>query len=305
LNTSSARCRCYFLSCSLITMAVPAIAASPHDISFWKSIAEHDFAIPAGEDAGRLALEIADLAGSPDPVLRDNCGYETLAAWIYRDHRLTPNELETLRQKLLPAVFFHIGESGNDTIFRRSFSALYMSILAAEDLKKPFLSKTAFQETLDAGLRCFAEEKDLRGYVVGKGWAHATAHVADLLKFLARNDKMSPELQKRVVLAAAQRARTANSVFVWGEDARIAAALLSLINRKDFDPSGFRDWFGALVPENRELWKSTAIEPNAYASVRVQANVLAHLSAKIAAEKETFVTREFRSLLNATLSQVN
>jgi hypothetical protein len=180
-----------------------------------------------------------------------------------------------------------------------------MSILAAEELKKPFLSKTAFHETLDAGLRCFAEEKDLRGYVVGKGWAHATAHVADLLKFLARNDKMSPELQKRVVLATAQRARTAGTVFVWGEDARIAAALLSLTNRKDFDPTGFRDWFGALVPENRELWKSTAIEANAYASVRVQANVLAHLSAKIAAEKETFVTPEFRSLLNATLSQVN
>src|ERR1700719_4314744 len=172
LFRSSARCRCHFLCCSLIAVTAPAIAATPHDISFWRSIAEHDFAVPAGENAGHLALEIADLAGSPDPVLRGNCGYETLAAWIYRDHRLAPNELETLRQKLLPAMFFHIGESGNDSIFRRSFSALYMSILAAEELKKPFLSKTAFHETLDAGLRCFAEEKDLRGYVVEIGRAH-------------------------------------------------------------------------------------------------------------------------------------
>jgi hypothetical protein len=295
----------HLLCCGFVAIATSAMAAIPHDIAFWKSIVDHDFAVPAGEQVGQLALEICDLAGSPDPVLRDGCGYETLAAWVYRDHRLAPNELEALRQKLLPGMFFHIGESGNDTIFRRSFSALYMSILAAEDLKKPFLSKTSFQETVDAGLRCFAEEKDLRGYVAGKGWAHATAHVADLLKFLARNDRMFPELQKRMILAAAQRARTAGGVFVWGEDARIAAALLSLTNRKDFDPTGFHDWFEALVPENRKLWKAPAIETKAYASVRDQANVLTHLSAKMFSEKESSVTAEFRSSLNTTLSHVN
>ena len=131
--------------------------------------------------------------------MRDAYGYEILGAWIYRDHRLAGDELESLRKKLLPAMTSHIGESDNDTIFRRSFSALYMSILAAEDLKRPFLSAAAFKEVLDAALRCHAEEKDLRGYVPGKGWAHATAHVADLLKFLGRSEKLSTEQQKQIV----------------------------------------------------------------------------------------------------------
>jgi hypothetical protein len=70
------------------------------------------------QSAGALVLEIADLAGSTDPKLRDSYGYEILAAWIYRDHRLRPDELEALRKKLLPALTSKIGESNSDTIFR-------------------------------------------------------------------------------------------------------------------------------------------------------------------------------------------
>src|SRR5205085_1446111 len=174
------------------------------------------------------------------PELRDGCGYEILATWIYRDHRLGRDELERLRKKLLPGMLAHLGETDNDnTIFRRSFSALYMSIVVAEDLSKPFLSPEAFSETLDAALRCYVEEKDLRGYIPGNGWAHATAHVADLLKFLGRNPRLTVADQGRIVDAIAQRCRTVPSVFVWGEDARMAAALLSISQRKDFDRSGF------------------------------------------------------------------
>jgi uncharacterized protein DUF2785 len=305
LMTSKCVPRCLILAALLAVAGSACSAAQAHDSAFWKSIAEHEFAVPEGESVGRLSLDIADLASSTDPTLRDACGYETLATWIYNDHRLVPDELEGLRKKLLPGMFFKIGETDNDTIFRRSFSALYMSVLAAEDLKKPFLSASGFQETLDAALRCYGEEKDLRGYVPEKGWAHAAAHVADLLKFLARNEKLSVAMQKRIVTGVAQRARTAGEVFRWGEDSRMAATLLSLTNRTDFDPTAFDEWFKALVPENRTLWKSPTIDSKAYASVRNQANILAHLSAKIAAAKETHASAAFRASLNETLLQVD
>lgn len=293
------------LALLVLTAFSPALGAAPHDPAFWKSIVDHDFAVPSGEQAGTLALEIADLAGSTDPVLRDHCGYEILAAWIYRDHRVSPNDLELLRRKLLPGMFFHIGEAGDDAIFRRSFSALYLSILAAEDLRTPFMSPNGFKDTLDAAIRSYAEEKDLRGYIPGKGWAHATAHAADLLKFLGRNDKLSPDFQKRIIQAVAQRARSADSPLVWGEDARMAAALLSLVSRNDFASAAFDEWFRRLVPQFQELWKSAAIDPKAYTSVHNQVNVLTHLSARIAADKENRVDPGFRSSLNTTLSQLN
>ncbi len=282
-----------------------AFAKPARPAAYWKSIVQNKFAVPENESAGALALEVADLASSTDPAVRDGCGYEILAKWIYREHWLRRNELEALRKKLLSAMTTGIAESDNDAIFGRSFSALYMSILAAEDLAKPFMSQDAFKETLETAVRCYAEEKDLRGYVPEKGWAHATAHVADLFKFLARNENLSAAQQNQIVRAISQRAHTAGLVFTWGEDARMADALLSLVSRADFDASGFEKWFNELVAENKALWSAPSIDPKVYASVRAQGNVLAHLAAKIAAQKDSTVPVAFRDSLNATLARVD
>jgi hypothetical protein len=256
-STRSRLCCCTILIAALQPATLISAAGEPHNAAFWKGIKDHNFAVPSHESVGALALEIADLAASTDPSLRDGCGYETLAAWIYRNNLLTGEQLEGLRRKLRPAMLAHIGESNNDTVFGRSFSALYMSILAAQDLRKPFLSTAAFKETLETALRCYAEEKDLRGYVPVKGWAHATAHVADLLKFLARSPHLSVEDQKRIVSGVSQRCRTAHLVFTWGEDALLGAALLSVVDRKDVDTSLFEPWFQefAIPPRAKERWE--------------------------------------------------
>jgi hypothetical protein len=298
-------CFCAVLIAALQPATPVSLAREDHDASFWKAIKDHNFAVPPHESAGALALEIADLAASTDPIVRDECGYEILASWIYRDQLFAGDQLEALRRKLIPGMIFQIGEAESDTIFRRSFSALYMSILAAQDLRKPFLSATAFKETLNTALRCYAEEKDLRGYIAVKGWAHATAHVADLLKFLARNPHLSAKDQNRIVSSISQRCRTAHLVFTWGEDARMGDALLSVVDRKDFDASPFETWFQTLVTENKELWKSPAIDAEAYASVRTQANVLAHLAAKSAPRKDNIAQSRFLDALQATLSKVD
>ena len=297
-------CFCAVLIAALQPTTPVSFAREAHDAAFWKAIKDHNFAVPSHESVGALALEIADLAASTDPIVRDECGYEILASWIYRDQLLAGDQLEALRRKLIPGMIFQIGEAESDTIFRRSFSALYTSILAAQDLHKPFLSATAFKETLNTALQCYAEEKDLRGYVPVKGWAHATAHVADLFKFLARNPDLSVEDQKRIVSGVLQRCRTAHLVFIWGEDARMAAALLSVVDRKDFDALPFETWFQALITENKELWRSPAINAEAYASVRTQANVLAHLAAKSAPRKDNIAQSPFLDALQATLGKV-
>lgn len=284
---------------------VPLIVLANHDPTFWKQIRANKFTPPPNESPGKLAIEIADLAANPDPTLRDECGYEILAAWIYRDQLLSGDELEALRRKFIPGMTFRIGESETDSIFRRSFSALYLSILAAEDLQKPFLSDTAFRETLDAALQCYAEEKDLRGYVPEKGWAHATAHVADLLKLLARSPKLSGRDQKKIVEGIAGRCRTVPAPLVWGEDARMAAALLSIVNRKDFEPSIFDDWFKMLIAQNQHLWKEPKIDTSEYVSVRTQINVLAQLAAKSGPEKDKGTLHSFRDALQTMLSKVD
>jgi hypothetical protein len=292
------------VACLFAATARPAPSGS-HDTAFWKAIKENNFAIPAKESAGQLALELPALAASTDPALRDGCGYDILAAWVYRDNLLSPEQLEALRLRLLPGMTAHLGETENDTIFGRSFSALYLSVLAAQDLRHPFLSEAAFKQMLDVALQCYAREKDLRGYVPEKGWAHATAHVADLLKFLGRSPHLSQGDQKRIVSAIAQRCRNAGSTFVWGEDARMAAALLSIAERKDCDVDVFRNWCEELTAEFTQLWSSTDINRQAYTSVRLQANVLVHLMSKIATKNDGSVSKDLGALIARTLNKVD
>src|ERR1043166_6007879 len=157
--------------CLTVLLSVALLGAAPsHDLAFWRSIKAHNYAVPPGVSVDRLTLEIVDLAADTNPAVRDDCGYEILANWVYRQELLSADQLEAVRGKLIPGMTFHIGESNNPTIFRRSFSALYLSILAGEDLRKPFLSEAAFHETLDTALKCYGTEKDLRGYISENGW---------------------------------------------------------------------------------------------------------------------------------------
>jgi hypothetical protein len=191
-----------------------------------------------------------------------------------------------------------LGEETGDGLFLRSFSLLALAVLAAEDLKRPFLDAQQFDALLDLAITELASERDLRGYVAGKGWGHATAHCADLMKFLARNHWLRPEQQARIVDAVAGRLRSAALVFVWGEDARLAAALSSVVQRPDADPAPFLGWFQRLRGEHAALWTGP-LEPARYVPVRAQLNALNALAADLDMESAPPRTSTIRSALSS------
>ncbi len=287
-----------------LLLALP-VAAAPavHDRAFWMALAAKDFAVPEGESVGALALEAAELLSSPDPALRDGVGYEALARWIYKDGLVPPADLERLRLRLQAGLKKGLGEASGNSAYGRSFSALGLSVLAATDLKQPWLSQKAFDDLLAATTAYLGAEKDVRGFVPGSGWVHATAHTADVLKFLSRNPKLTPAGQERLVEAVAGRLRTAGVVFTWGEDERLALALLSLTRRKDFDSKPFEAWLAALSAENSALWRDgSAIEPPAFVPVRAQKQALVHLAALLAREEAP--PEAFRKALNEALGKL-
>lgn len=251
-----------------------------HDRAFWVVLREDGFKVPKGESPARLALEAAALLGSTDPELRDAIAYEAIETWVYREQRLDAAELERLRLTLLSNARHGLGAGISDELFGRSFSTLGLAVIAAEDLKKPFLDAQRFDELVALGVDALASERDLRGYVPGKGWGHATAHCADLLKFLARSHWLRPEQQRLIVDAIAGRLRSAGQVFVWGEDERLAAALTSIASRSDADPVPFSVWFKRLSAEHTALW-SGQFDPVRYVPVRAQLNALSALAADL------------------------
>jgi hypothetical protein len=251
-----------------------------HDRSFWVSLRAAGFRLPQSEPALPLALEAASLLASTDPELRDDIAYQAIETWVYREQRFDAAELNPLRATLAANARQGLGDEPGDGLFLRSFSTLALAVLAAEDLKKPFLDSQQFDGLVDLAIAELGNERDLRGYVPGKGWGHATAHCADLVKFLARSHRLRPEQQSRLTNAIAERLRSAGQVFVWGEDARLAAALTAIAGRADTDPAPFLAWFKRLTAEHAALW-SGPFEPARYVPVRAQLNTLAAFGADL------------------------
>jgi hypothetical protein len=273
-------------------------SSPPHDLQFWTTLRQDDFKLAAGASAAALALEATDFLASTDPALRDGIAYEALAAWIHRDHLLNAEELELVRKKLVGQAQKGIGGGDADEIFGRSFALLALSILAAEDLRHSFMGPAAHDELLGLGLAALGRERDLRGFVPGKGWAHITAHSADLLKFLARNPKTSPAQATLIVERVALRLRTAGIVFVWGEDARLAAALRAVAERPDAEPAPFSAWCARLKLDAQAVWGGQ-FDAAAYVALRAQLNTLAQLAAILPVDAPPKLARIRASIVDA------
>src|SRR5260370_40973803 len=98
-STRSGLCCCAILIAALQPVLSISAAGETHSAGFWKTIKEHNFAVPAHESAGALALEIGDLAASTSPAPRGSSGDENLAAWIYRENFFTTEKLGAPRAK--------------------------------------------------------------------------------------------------------------------------------------------------------------------------------------------------------------
>jgi len=296
-----ARCAIARLAALALTwLAGTALAGDErgHDRAFWAELRAHEYHLAAGQPVLPLALEASRLLGSTDPELRDAIGYEALATWIYQEQRLDCAELGRLRAVLVAGARAGLGEPEGDGLFLRSFSTLALSVLAAADLRTPCLDDDAFSGLLDVGTDALARERDLRGWIPGKGWGHATAHAADLLKFLGRSPRLTRAQQARIVDAVATRLRSAGHVFVWGEDARLAAALAAIARRADADPAPFESWARQLAAEHAAVWRGP-FDATRYAAARAALNTLAELDAELDDGTAAAATDAVRAALRA------
>ena len=222
-----------------VTWLAAAAAAPAHDVAFWRALAQDHYTPPRGSDVGALVDELIGMLASPDPELRDDIGYSTLASWIYQQKIVDADRLRSIASLLTSNLTRGIGERDTDSVFARSFSALVLSVIVARDNADPFLDRDRWRQIESAALAYLSAEQDLRGYDPKTGWMHSAAHTADLLKFLGRSRHLEIGGQCRYVDAIADKLTTASVVFTHGEDERLARAVLSLTARTDFDEPQF------------------------------------------------------------------
>jgi hypothetical protein len=232
----------------------PAPTRNP-DRQYFRDIAAHQFAVPSGASAFALAQQLTPWLASPDPTLRDDLAYTILDVWT-RHGQLTGPQLLTLLPQLQQNLTSGIGESGTDSVFKRSFSALTLASFAERDLEQPFLSPDQYRALLAGALAYLHDERDTRGFDPAKGWIHSTAHTADLIAALARNPLFTPADQQAVFSSIEQRLASAGHIYTYGEQDRLAVALLSVITRSDFQLAAFQSWLESLQQDSA-VWRKS------------------------------------------------
>jgi len=289
---------------SVLSISPSGAAAPAHDVAFWRGIKAHEFAVPEGAAPGALLLEVCgDLLGSPDPELRDQLGYEIADAWILRKRTVSDTDLRPVLARLEQNLGEGIGENGTDSVLKRSFSALVLSVLAARDNDAPFLTTEEFDGLLSAALEYLTREKDERGFVPGKGWHHSVAHTADLLKALGRSPRLAPAAQRRILASVVLKTSGSQAFWTWGEDDRLAAAVLAIVKRDDFDATTLDGWLDRFIAAWRTALQDP-IDPVRFAAGKNGRNVLTALEVQVGTSAPFAAAEKTRKSLLMTLRRM-
>jgi hypothetical protein len=178
-----------------------------------------------------LLKEMLTHIGSPDAELRDKLIYRTFID-ILSDNLLNPEQLGYLFDTVIgdDFLYLNIGEESTDSVFTRSFSALLAASILAKDAELLVLNDERLQVFFQKIGRYLLLEKDTRGHVHDKGWAHSIAHGADLAAVTIKHPKF--DLQNApLILHALKLVTWKDTVFVNDEEERLINIIEALLAR--------------------------------------------------------------------------
>ena len=198
--------------------------------AYWQQVHADGLAVPTDRPLDELTAELTRMLGDPDPQLRDRTAYPTLTTWV--DRGVYDDLLAGLGDGMAVGLGVGLGEQGTDTVFRRSFSALVLGECIARDNRRTLLPGGKILEWGDRLATWILRERDLRGFIPGKGWAHAIAHGADALATLARSPHLATaELTVILDVIADRVLLPVDEPFTHGEPDRLAFASMEVLRR--------------------------------------------------------------------------
>ncbi|RZT24019.1 MULTISPECIES: DUF2785 domain-containing protein [Fictibacillus] len=209
-----------------------------------RSIIKDDYNLPDGKTEFEAIQDIIGILGSTDAELRDTLGYGILNQWLLKKKLLNEEQLEILLDKALSEdmLFYRIGESGTDSVFLRSFSSLLIALILNRDNRIKFLSRKKYEQMIERICSYCDLEKDYRGYLEGKGWAHAPAHIADVIDECMKNSYTALNECAKLWYALLALTEGASEVFEAEEDERISLAAVTMIELKKVPLPVFIEW---------------------------------------------------------------
>ena len=262
------------------------------DKEFWVSLAKNDYKIPQEHTLENLTEMLFSYLSSTDPELRDDIAYIVYANWLKRE-LFSAQAVKSHVDELLSNLDKGIGETESDTVFLRAFSILLLAELVHNDNKKPLLEKDQVKKILEKGIWYMGAEKDPRGHIPAKGWAHALAHTADLMLVLARNRYIDGgDLWSMLATIAYKMVHSINYVYIHGEDERLASAVIEILRRDLVSPNQLEAWADSLAHPDGTDWKGALAEEDRNHAFQNTRNLLRSIYFALRKEPEEFPDRE-------------
>lgn len=207
-----------------------------------KSIKENDYKVPQGINPYQLSLVMMDNIGDIDSELRDELILSNLFRWI-NEGALSTNEVYELLVIALNEEHL-LKELGNinDSVFSRTFSAEIIASIIYRHRREKFISEEDIQKAFSTILTFYNMDKDLRGYVEGKGWAHGAAHGADAIDEFARCEEIGCEGLKKILDSIYKKVNINHYGYIHFEDERMITAVKAILERKIISTKEIEDW---------------------------------------------------------------
>ncbi|SDN14925.1 Protein of unknown function [Psychrobacillus sp. OK028] len=178
-----------------------------------------------------IVKSMVEHIGSTDSELRDKLIYSSFYQLIVEKNQIEHELLNELLELCLSDLLFKgIGENETDTVFTRSFTTLLIALILYRDNVDNFLSREMMLKIKDKLVDYIYLEKDLRGYISAKGWAHSIAHVSDAIDELVKSSKIDQKFYLELFKVLWNKVFVSTSVYIHDEDERILIPILEMVN---------------------------------------------------------------------------
>ncbi|MGI1804406.1 DUF2785 domain-containing protein [Exiguobacterium sp. TDN 0502] len=165
--------------------------------------------------------------GSTDSELRDGLIYSQLATYISSD-ALTVDEAKQIFDFILSGhgLMYRIGTADTTAVLTRSFSALALAELLVMDKTRRMLKQEQL-DRLSTYLQTYLEqERDVRGFIDGFGWAHSMAHIADVYAVWFTHPASLPQEEVGAIDAMVRQLTRSEYLYIDEEADRMVTAWL-------------------------------------------------------------------------------
>lgn len=207
-----------------------------------ESIEENNYRVSQGVDPYQLSFIMMDNIGDTDDELRDRLIYSILYTWIDSGVLNSSQVYELFKIALDDDHLLKGLGRVDDSVFSRTFSVLVIANSITRHRKEKLIPKSDIERAFNRVLKFFNTDKDVRGYVEGKGWAHGAAHGADAMGEFARCEEIGYEGLIKILDAIHQKININYYGYVHFEDERMITAVKAILEREIIPIEEIEEW---------------------------------------------------------------